>query len=77
MDAFNWEDGAREGIRNFFDKVGTVVDVNRFNVPVFIFSIIVILLLIVLGNKLNKPIITMCAIGVAIFFLVYFNLIYL
>lgn len=77
MDSFNWEDGAREGIRNFFDKIGTIVNVNRFNVPVFIFSIIVIILLLVLGQKLNKPIVTMGALGVAIFFLVYFNLIYL
>ena len=77
MDYFNWEDGARESIRNLFDKISIVVNVNRFNVPVFIFCIIVIILLIVLGQKLNKPIVTMCAIGIAIFFLVYFNIIYL
>lgn len=75
MDAFNWEDGAREAIRNCFDSIANKVHINRFNVPVFIFCIIVIILMQVLGNKLNKPIINIAAIGVGIFFLIYFNLI--
>ena len=75
MDAFNWEDGARETIRNFFNIIANKVHINRFNVPVFIFCIIVILLMQVLGSKLNKPIINIASICVGIFFLIYFNLI--
>lgn len=75
MDSFNWEDGAREGIRNIFSAIAEKANINRFNVPIFIFCIIVILLMQLLGNKLDKPIINIVSIFIGIIFLIYFNLI--
>jgi hypothetical protein len=71
----NWEDGARDKIRNVFNSIGQHANINRFQVPVFCFCIVILVLMQVLGAKLDKPIINVISFIVVVVMLMYFGFI--
>lgn len=73
-DYINWEDGARNFLRNIFNKIADKTNLNPYDVPIFIFCLIVIGLVIFLANKFDKPLLNLLAIGVGLLFLCYFGL---
>lgn len=73
-DYINWEDGAREFLTNISRKIADKTNLNPYDVPMFIFCLVVILFIIFLSHKLDKPFLNVIAIGVALLFLGYFGL---
>lgn len=74
-DYINWEDGAREFLRNIFGKLASKTNLNPYDIPMFIFCAVLILFVIFISHKLDKPLLNLVAIGIALLFLGYFGLI--
>ncbi len=73
-DYINWEDGAREFLRKMFGKIAEKANINPYDIPIFIFCLVVICLIIFLSHKFDKPLLNVVAIGVGLFFLCYYGL---
>lgn len=69
-----WDDNIENTLIKIFNFIKESLHISTYAVPVFIFIIIVLLLMQLLGNKLNKPIYNISSFFIAIILLMYFGI---